>query len=584
MTLTAPLGLLALLAVPAVVALHLFRNRLPQRSVAALFLFPPQALQAGAGRTRTRLLRSPSFWCEVSAAIVLALWLGGLSFGGATARPLVVVLDDSASMGAAQTRVRALRQVEELLAAHGGEAFVGILRSGERPEILLDPRAAAPDATAALARWQPARPRHDLGLSLDLARELAGDDGEVVFVTDEAVPARFADVTVLACGVAEPNCALLGVERVAAAAGATGAAGAGLRVRAAAYGATATTEAAVFAGEREVMRAALTFVDGLAQAVLPLPTEQGELRVQLTPDALALDNTMWLLPEPQRIVAVADRLPQERRQSLGIDRVLAALSGWRSVGDRSEAQVILAASPGPLHPGQTELVFPPGAGKQVAYRGPFVIDRSSPWVDGLQLQGVVWVAAGGDTPGRVLVAAGPHALASEEALEEGRRLWLRLEGSPGNVVRSPDWPVLFANLLDQARAFVPGPVAVHVPVGAEARYQGSAGPAAVAVATPAGERRALEQGRTVGFVPEQPGIHRWLGDGERELARIAAHFVDASESDLRQVRSERRAGQRTPGAERRAPVRDTGRERQLLAGLLLLLLVADWWVLQRRAA
>lgn len=581
MTLTAPLSLLALLAVPAVVALHLFRNRLPQRSVAALFLFPPQALQAGAGRTRTRLFRSPSFWCEVAAAIVLALWLAGLSFGGAAARPLVVVLDDSASMGAAMTRGRALQHVHELLAEHGSGGFVGILRSGERPEILLDPRGASPDAMAALARWQPARPRHDLGLSLDLARELAGDDGEVVFVTDEAVPARFADVTVLACGVAEPNCALLGVERVAAAT--TGAAGAGLRVRAAAYGAAAATEAAVFAGEREVARATLTFVEGLAQVVLPLPTE-GELRVELTPDALAVDNTMWRLPEPERIVAVADRLPQERRQSLGIDRVLAALSGWRSVGELGEAQVILAAAPGPLHAGQTELVFPRGAGKQVAYRGPFVIDRSSPWVDGLQLQGVIWVATGGDSPGRVLVAAGQQALLSAETLDDGRRLWLRLEGSPGNVVRSPDWPVLFANLFDQARAFVPGPLAVHVPVGGEARYQCSVGPAVVAVVTPAGERRALDRGLTVGFVPEQPGIHRWLGEGERELARIAAHFVDASESDLRQVRSERRAGQRTPGAERRAPVRDTDRERQWLAGLLLLLLVADWWVLQRRAA
>ena len=60
MTFTAPLGLLALLAVPAVLLLHLFRNKLPQRRIAALFLFPPQALVAGAGRTRTRLLRTPS--------------------------------------------------------------------------------------------------------------------------------------------------------------------------------------------------------------------------------------------------------------------------------------------------------------------------------------------------------------------------------------------------------------------------------------------------------------------------------------------------------------------------------------------
>ena len=36
MTFTAPLGLLALLAVPAVLWLHLFRTRLPERAVAGL--------------------------------------------------------------------------------------------------------------------------------------------------------------------------------------------------------------------------------------------------------------------------------------------------------------------------------------------------------------------------------------------------------------------------------------------------------------------------------------------------------------------------------------------------------------------
>ena len=37
----------ALLALPAIVILHRFRNRLPERRVAALFLFPSRALIAG---------------------------------------------------------------------------------------------------------------------------------------------------------------------------------------------------------------------------------------------------------------------------------------------------------------------------------------------------------------------------------------------------------------------------------------------------------------------------------------------------------------------------------------------------------
>ncbi|MBL9077743.1 MAG: BatA domain-containing protein, partial [Planctomycetes bacterium] len=92
MTFTAPLGLLALLAVPAVLVLHLFRRRLPERRVAGLFLWHGDRLVTTAGRTRTRLLRTPSLWLELLAAVVLAAWLAGLSFGGARARHLVVVL------------------------------------------------------------------------------------------------------------------------------------------------------------------------------------------------------------------------------------------------------------------------------------------------------------------------------------------------------------------------------------------------------------------------------------------------------------------------------------------------------------
>ena len=60
MTFTAPWALFALLAVPVVVALHLFRRRLRQRRVAAVFLFAGERLVTDAGRTRTRLLRTQS--------------------------------------------------------------------------------------------------------------------------------------------------------------------------------------------------------------------------------------------------------------------------------------------------------------------------------------------------------------------------------------------------------------------------------------------------------------------------------------------------------------------------------------------
>ena len=118
-----PLGLLALLAIPAILYLHLFRRRFRERNVSALFLFAADALPTSAGRTRSRLLRTASLWCELLAAFALALWLGGLHFGAPDAeRHVVLVLDDSASMNATgplgdtleKARAFARRRIEAL--------------------------------------------------------------------------------------------------------------------------------------------------------------------------------------------------------------------------------------------------------------------------------------------------------------------------------------------------------------------------------------------------------------------------------------------------------------------------------------
>ena len=57
----------------------------------------------------------------------------------------------------------------------------------------------------------------------------------------------------------------------------------------------------------------------------------------------------------------------------------------------------------------------------------------------------------------MLIAAGEHVLCSVEEQGASARVWLDLEPAVGNLARAPDWPILFANLLDRARREVPGP-------------------------------------------------------------------------------------------------------------------------------
>ena len=592
MTFTTPLGLLALLAVPAVVALHLFRNKLPERRVAGLFLFPQEALLAGAGRTRTRLLRTPSFWLELLAALLLGLWLGGLSFGGARSRHVVVVLDDSASM-AAGGRDRALAAVRQRLSALGGGDFVSVLRTGPRPEVLAGPKALPHEALATLDRWQPTLPRHDRAPTLDLGRELAMGGGELWFLTDEAPGPGDLDVTWLAFGQSAANAAILGIVREPGADGQE-------RVRAhlAAFGALAASELVLRSGERELGRARVEFVDGEASVVVPLPAGTDVLHASLAPDALAIDSAAWLLPAEARVVGLCDQLPPPIAGALSTERLLAALPAVRAEADSRTAQLLLRAEPGPLRAGQLELVVAAGDGERRPLAGPFVIDRAHAVCSGLSLQGVVFGAVVRELPGAVLVAAGALPLCTEEPLDEGRRCWLALDPALGNFARSPDWPVLVANLVEQAREQVPGPLQAHVLVGGEARFRRGldhepADP--VASADPEQRRRrtlwlccadgARVEGhgeRTVGFPVRTVGVHTVEDHQQRPLGRFAARFLDASESDLRLLRTMERVASADVQAARQSAARDTGWERRVLALLLFVVMLLDWRVLARR--
>ncbi len=578
MTFATPWALLWLLAVPAVLVLHLFRRRLVERRVAASFLFPPERLVTTAGRTRTRLLRTPSLWLECLAAAVLALWLAGPSFGGAAARHVVFVLDDSASMGAGAAK-KAVAAVTARAGSLASRDRVTILRTGPRPVTVLGPGDVPSAAAGALAAWHPVQPSHDPVPTLDLARELAAGGGEVVFCTDRAPAVPAPDVTVLAFGTPAANCAILTARRVLRAGGED------LLVRVGAVGAIGGNELTIDLGDGVApAREAVVFEEGIADVTLRLPPGTGTVHLRLAGDALSIDDEAWLLPAPERVVAVCDLLAAESRAALQIARVFAATERVRFVGDPRDAQLVLTATPGMLRPGQLEMVIDAGPGERDAWRGPFVVDRSNGLFAGVHLQGVVWASGRGGLPGAVLVAAGKKALATEDAVDVGRRVRLDLDASVGNLVRSPDWPVLWTNVVEACRAEVPGVEEPNTLVGGEVRYLrtlvAGKGDREVVLEAPDGERIAGRGARTVGFVPARTGVHRVVGDGGVELARVGVRFLDPAESDLRGLASGEWPAA-PPAAAADAATRDMDVERRVLALLLLLFVLLDWWVLDR---
>ncbi|HYC78380.1 MAG TPA: hypothetical protein VEI02_12205 [Planctomycetota bacterium] len=578
----------AIAAPAAVVALHHFRRRRRERRVAALFLFPEHAADAAAGRSRAPLVAGASFWCEIVAALALALAVGGATVGlGRKAEAAVVVLDATASMGAtvggSSAWDRALDALDALADGLGPDGLLTVVTVERRPAVVWGPRAAARGAAAALRARTPTSPHADALPAFAVAADVARPGEPVVFLTDRPAPDAPSDVETRAVGRAAANDALLsatrapidaGFEEIAVVVGAFG-------------GAPRTSKVRLFRGESargdvapEAEAAVVLEPGGAATTTFRVPRDGEAWTAALAGDALAADDVAPTFPEPPRIVRVCNLLPADVSRALRLERAISAAEAATLVGDPALAHLTFATTPGRLVGGRVEVVVAPTDGERSDWVGPFLLQRRHPLLDGVALAGVAWGAGAAPPPGVPLASAGAATLLAEETDAGGVRYRFNLDVERGNLVASPDWPILAGNLVEAARREAPGATTAAVLVGEEATWRRTPGRVPTAIG-PDGAPVDLHGGRTVAFTAERAGAYRILEDGV-EAGRFAARFADARESDLSGAATATRAAARaSTDAADEAPVPSGTFERRLLALIALVALALDWRVLRR---
>lgn len=607
-----PFGLLALAAVPAVVALHLYRRRYRPAPVSAVFLWRAEDQTPTAGRKREPLRRSGSFWCEVLAALALGLVFAGPRPAGASdARHLVLVLDPSASMGAIDAdggaRARALEAAVTRLDRLPRGSRVTLIAARRRPEVLAGPAALPAEARAALAAFDPADAGADPGPALALALELAGGRA-VTWITDREAPASTPpEVEVVAVGRPAANVGWVAASRRREA-GSPGA-GSSVKERASllvanfsAVDATRSVELATASGVVVAMRSLELPPGAESHLSFELPEDAPLLVARLTSgagaDALAADDIAYLAPAPRRTLRLASTLSAEVAAALGVDSASAPsnIDRWVAlVPDAVDtiqpalAHLVLAEA---LPPATTDApsgpwtlaIAAPGEARE-HFVGPFLADPAHPLLAGVTFEGVVWSA----TPdlalaGAPFVSAGPLPLATEVARGASRAWLLNLDPRRSTLQRSPDWPILLANAAEVRRASLPGPSATTLALGEPLRLRVSE-PTTVRLRRTSGAT-VVAGTFTVQDTLELEGLDAAgsyalealdAAGGATPLATLGVSLCDAAESDLRS----RSTGVRAAAADE-ATVRAgfTWVELALLAAALGLVAL-DWWLLQR---
>lgn len=554
-----PWGLLGLLALPAIVGIHLFRRRFPPLYIAGTHLWGVETRVTDAGRRRDRLPITPSLLLELLAALLLSLALADPRMSDTEAvAHLVAVLDDSASMqaappGQASFREQAIQELQRRAALTGRETRLTLVRTGLHPTLVGTRAMTWEDAAAALADWTPSAPRHDFQPAWDEALQLVGDEGRFLFLTD--TPPDKTDgppqgMEVKALGQPLANCALAAARWTAGDETNRGK----VFVRIANHGdQPASVQVTGTTPGQTVFRQSVT-IPPTSEAPLELtvPAGLGRLDVTLSTgdDPLPIDNRVTLIEPQLRIVRVAVDLPADSAESRLVQKALAAQRGWQ-LTEAAEADLLI---------GDATRTPPPRAGlwwlgigplnrseairkQAVDLIGPYLLERQHPLLDGVSLGGVVW---GG-------VQATELRLAPLICVDKTVLLG-RLEGTPTtawimnidlqrtNLGESPDWPILLANLVELRRDALPGlrqwnyrlgeAVQLRVPVAA-------AGEDRLTVVTPAGRKRALVRDRNdVVELPalELPGVYE-IRQGEQTIGTLAANFFDSAESTLTDLAS-----------------------------------------------
>jgi hypothetical protein len=591
--LTTPLALLGLLAIPAIVAIHLFRRRFPVHRIAGLFLWQAVAPVPQAGGRLSRLPITASLLLECLGALALTLLAAGARCSpSGTVDHLVVLLDDSVSMSAAgpggSTRERAVQRALQEIDRLGGRGRVTIVLSSERPAVIAGPQARPLEATRALDGWRPRASHHSLGPGLRLARELAAEAGRVLVLTD-APPADVAAADGLlwvAVGERQNNVAITAAHRTLAPVQDSATVSLTLANHA---DRAARHRLTVSAGGKDVITRDLEVPPGLSSVTLPLPPGLPPVRVALSEDALVLDNAVTLAEPRPRIVSVDDRLPEGRGRE-ALERALDAIAGVTR-GESPHLAFVDASEAAPSTAGAWRVAFGSGLAASVAtavdsdFAGPFVLEKRHPLLQGVTLDGVVWTGAARQPAEslRPIASAGDRALISVSG-GGSPEIRLNLDLERTNLIRAPDWPILISNIVEARRQDLPGPERWNYRAGEWVRIRLGREPRGTLRFRCGEIDRELPPGRQIEFIAPTPGGLLQVLEDDAVLYELGVNLLDEHEANLLDRRSAD-LGRLVAGAGLRA---ETGAAEDPLFWVLIAVVIAaflaNWALLSPRTA
>ena len=515
-----PLGFLALLAVPAILAIHFLQRESRRVQTSTLFLLEQLAPESAQGRRFERLRNSVPLWLQICAALLLTWllvqprWLARQS-----THQVVVVLDSSVSMLPFHDELlRALEMQTARLARTAARTEWHLIESDTRRPKLYSgaDRGALLDAAR---RWKPHLGSHDFGPALQTGQTLLRGSGTLIFASDRktALP---PEVRLLAVGRPLDNCGFTGVTF------------AGAEWRVLVRNQAANTQQRswwIEAKGQQSPKQEITLEAGQSLALsggFPDGADACEL-VLSTDDFTADDRLPLVQPQPKQlhIARPADSpFPEFFAQLIGSIESVASGSG------RADVQLSVYNPGAPNLPESTAIIFvndpTPSAsllrGNVVTENHPLTGEEN--WSSFLVRETQQVPPAAGD---QTLVWQGDRPLIFLRETGTSSLLVVNFDLRASNATRLPAFVLLLHRFIERVRAGKIAPETRNVQTN---QLLSVAADPALPAPTIAGEAGAPLR------APSEPGFFE-VKQRDAVLLRGAAHFADAREADFREASS-----------------------------------------------
>jgi len=204
-------GLWALLAIPAVLSIHLLQQKTRRLPISTLFLLQNLAPESAPGRSLQKLRRSMPLALQLLLVLLLTWMLAEPRWlRPESSQTIVLVLDSSASMSAFRPEV--IRVLGEKLPAleKGISHTEWVLIESDSKRPVLYRGKDRGQLLEALSPWKPGSGSHDWTAALELAQTVKSGQGRMIAVTDRELDLP-AGVGLLAVGKPTANVGFSGV-------------------------------------------------------------------------------------------------------------------------------------------------------------------------------------------------------------------------------------------------------------------------------------------------------------------------------------------------------------------------------------